>query len=141
MNGTRRDMESELRSLLPKAPSDRVLNSIASQLAPTMRTTRWGNAQAWGAVALAVAASIAIAVSWWPQPGKIPTPSPALPIVDRQPQGPLEMPPPTMLAYQHVLRQSPEELNELLDGHAASLLVAGSPSDGIGSLYRDLMPN
>ncbi len=141
MKRSRRDMESELRSLLPKAPSDRVLHNIASQLGPTRRATHWGNAWAWGAVALAVAASIAVAVLWWPQSGKIPGPSPSLPVVDWQPQGPPEMPPPTMLAYQHVWRQSPDELNKLLDRHAANLLVAGSPSDHVESLYRDLMPN
>ncbi len=141
MKRTRQDVESELRSLLPNAPSDRVLDSITSQLAPTRRTMRWENARAWRAVALAVAASIAVAVWWWPQPGKIPGPSPSLPIVDRQPQETADMPPPTMLAYQHVWGHSPEELDELLDRHAASFLVGGPPSDDIGSLYRDVMSN
>ena len=46
------------------------------------------------------------------------------------------MPPPTIMANQHVLGQSPDDLNELLDRHAASLLAASSASDDIGSLYR-----
>ena len=51
------------------------------------------------------------------------------------------MQPPTMLAYQHALGQSPDDLDELLDRHAASLLIAGSSSNDIGSLYQDLMLN
>ncbi|HJN08653.1 MAG: hypothetical protein QGG09_18990 [Pirellulaceae bacterium] len=100
-----------------------------------------GNVWAWGAIGLAVAASFAIAVVWWPQLGEIPGPSPAQPIVDRPPQGASEMQPPTMLAYQHALGQSPDDLDELLDRHAASLLIAGSSSNDIGSLYQDLMLN
>ena len=141
MKRMRQDIESELRSLLPKAPSDRMLNSIASQLAPTRRTMRWANAWTWGAAVLVVAAGITAAVLWWPEPREIPGPSPSLPVVDRPTQGHPELPPPTMLAYQQVVGQSPDGLDELLDRHAASLLVAGSPADNVGSLYQNLMRN
>lgn len=141
MKRTRQDLESELRSFRPQSPSDRVLNRIAGQLGPTPRTKRWANVWTWGAAAVALAAGIAIALLWWPQPSEVPGPSPSLPVVDRDTLGPPELPAPTMLAYQRVLGQSADELNELLDRQATSFLAASSPSDDIGSLYQDLMPN
>ena len=54
------------------------------------------------------------------------------PVEDRPPASPSELPPPTILAYRQVLGRSLEDLDELLDQHAANLLVASS------SVWRDL---
>ena len=69
MNQAFDDLESELRSLGPRQPSDRVRRGIADRLAqepaqtPTARTRVWRI----GLAALALAAGVAIVVySWWP---------------------------------------------------------------------------
>jgi hypothetical protein len=140
MKRTRQDIESELRSLVPKTPSPRVRDRIAGQLAvsrpPRLRKTAW----VWAPLVVAVAASLVLMVRWWPRGDAIPTPGPIPPLV-RLPSPPPEVPPPTLLAYQQHLGRSHEALDDLLDRHAASLLTGGSPEDDIGSLSRDLRVN
>jgi hypothetical protein len=118
-----------------------VLDKIAGELIATPRARSWTNVSFWGAAALALAAGIAVVVLYWPRSEEIPGSPLSLPVAARQaPESPA-MPPPTLLAYEHVLRKSPDELNKLLDGHAAVLLAQSSSVDDLGSLYRELMTN
>lgn len=151
MNKSFDELESELRSLRPNAPSDRVRRGITEQLSATPQTGMKNNAWVWGAVAVAIAAAVTFAIVSWPGPDEIHPPGHGVPIVDQSPDvkpptdvkpppdvdTPIEMHlPPTWLAYRHRLNESVESLDELLDEHANSLL-AGDPSTADTDLLFD----
>jgi hypothetical protein len=143
MKMTRQEMESELQSLRPRPLSDPARDDIARQLASTQRKERPSSPWIWRSVALAVAASIAFAAFLLPrsedESGRSASLQPVR--IDRSAVAVVEHVPPTMLAYGRVFDQSLDDLDQLLDRHAATLLVAGSPSDDIGSLYADVFVN
>jgi hypothetical protein len=136
-------MESQLRSLRPSPLSESLRDDIAGQLASKQRKDRRRSQWIWSSVALAVAAGFAVAVFTLPRPEDDSQRSASLqPVrIDRSAVAVVENAPPTMLAYGHVFGRSPEDLDQLLDRHAATLLVAGPPSDDIGSLYADVFRN
>ena len=111
---------------------------IADRLATTPPLAVEQSSWKWGAVALAVAACVAIVVLWYPRSSEM-TGGSSLPQAGKQLYA--ELPPPTMLAYQRMLVESPDALDELLDRHASQLLVASSGSNVTASLYQDLMTN
>ena len=143
MKMTRQEMESQLRSLRPSPLSESLRDDIAGQLASKQPREHRRSQWIWSSVALAVAASFAVAVFMLPRrkddSGRTTSLQPAR--IDRPAVAVVENAPPTMLAYGHVFGRSPEDLDQLLDRHAATLLVAGSPSDDIGSLYADIFRN
>jgi hypothetical protein len=149
MNNPRHDLESELRSLRPQAPSDRVHRGIAEQLAATARVRAVNNFWAWGGAALAVAAGLTALVIFWPGPTKkaaapgaqivvVPEEVKPPPRVDPLPEAP---PPPTWMAYRHELSESVESFDALLDKHAASLLGGGPSGPGSGPLFQKIYQN
>ncbi len=139
MKQKRDELESELRSLIPAAPSDRMVNGIADQLAPAPHSTAEQPSWTFGAIAFAVAACLALVIIWYPRSTET-TENPSLAPVSSQREALLAKPP-TMLAYRQVLVESPDAVDELLDRHAARLLVASSSGEGMSSLLQDLMSN
>ena len=71
MKKSRHDVESELKSLIPKSPSPEIAERIAGQLAETGPVATSRSILRWAAPALAVAAGIALAVVWWPSQGDV----------------------------------------------------------------------
>jgi len=140
MNQTFDDLESELRSLRPRQPSDRVRRGIADRLAQEPAQTATAGTRVWriALAAVALAASVAVVVFLWRQPAKEPDIVPG-PLVVVEPTD--TAPPPTWLAYRQVLGRSDESLDDLLDHHGDSLLTSGQQSLDIGSLYQELLPN
>jgi hypothetical protein len=144
MNKSLDELESELRSLRPTAPSERVRRGITGQLASGRRPTARTNAWVWGALALAIAAGLTAAIVYWPAAKEVRPPGPGDDMVQARP----EMdpwtevhPPPTLLAYHQVLGESEASLDDLLNRHAASLLVGGDAGSEFGSLVREVDQN
>ena len=48
MKKSRQEIESELRSLVPQHPSDRLVDAISTQLDPKRTATGWQQACRWG---------------------------------------------------------------------------------------------
>jgi hypothetical protein len=140
MNQAFDDLESELRSLRPRPPSDRVRRGIADRLAQEPVHTATARTRAWriALVALALAASVVVVIYSSRPREKGPDAIPG-PVVVVEPTE--TTPPPTWLAYRQVLGQSDESLDDLLDQHGASLLTSGQQSSDSGSLYQELLPN
>ncbi len=132
------ELESELGSLRPRQPSERVRRGIAHRLAepPPRVVTRalW----AWSGAALALAASVVIAVSLWPRAENAPNVRRNPIVAGSNPMKPDELPP-TLLAYYQVFRESDEKLDTLLDRHGAILLTAGNGAADSGSLWKEML--
>jgi len=114
------------------------------------------NAWVWGAVAVAIAAGVTVAIVFWPVRDEIRPPGRGVPIVDQSPdvKQPSELPqppdvdppttvhpPPTWLAYRQRVNESVESLDELLDEHANSLLAGGPSTADTGLLFEEVYQN
>ncbi len=140
MNQEFDDLESDLDSLRPRQPSERVRRGIADRLAqePTQPATARSRIWRIALVALALATSIAVVFYSLRPSGQSPEAVPD-PIVTVEPTE--TTPPPTWLAYRQVLGRSDEGLDDLLDHHGVSLLTSGQQAEDFGSLYQELLPN
>ena len=128
MNDAPDPLETELFALKPQEVSFELRRRIAQHLAdePTGKTRRlW-----WFALAGGLAACLAIVLILWRSGRSIDTNQ-----IETRPQlARVEDPGPTLQAYQQALASSPEELDALLDKHAAN--PEPSPDLGLDALSR-----
>jgi hypothetical protein len=121
--------EAELAAFRPRELSPASQRRIAGRLAdPSPRRSRW----LWGlglAGGMAAACLVAISRGWGPGGGQDLDTRPTIAVPTTAPPGVTEDVLPTHRAYQQALTRSPEDLNALLDRHAARGFGSGPGAD------------
>ena len=128
MNKSFEELEAELRSLRPRAPSVRVRQAVSEQLVRQTGAATRSNFRVWVTAVLALAAAVTGVIALWPRPMERGPRDGARQIVEQPTENEQDVNPlPTLLAYHRRMNESMESLDELLNQHARCLL-AGTPS-------------